>query len=187
VVALCKSSSRGLRDCPLEESGDRTERSRHVRVVAGDVRLFFEVFGQEWPLADVAQVVVPDQRGHGRSDEGSPGTWKLATWAADVKNLSDVLGVEHPVVLGVSFGGFVAQQYAAAYPEHPAGLILLSTGPRFAALDELVARFREVGGEEAADMVRANLAKADVEAAMLHVATAKPAEPSARKPELRES
>jgi pimeloyl-ACP methyl ester carboxylesterase len=157
-----------------------------VRVSVVDVRLYFEVFGQEWaftgsavdrrpvliglhggpgldgtklryqlaPLADVAQVVVPDQRGHGRSDHGSLETWNLAAWATDVKNLSDALDIEHPVVLGVSFGGFVARQYAATYPEHPAGLILLSTGPRWAGLEEAVARFREAGGEKAAEVVR---------------------------------
>jgi pimeloyl-ACP methyl ester carboxylesterase len=157
-----------------------------VRVSVGDVRLFFEVAGQEWAftggtaerrpaliglhggpgldgtklryqlarLAEVAQVVVPDQRGHGRSDRAGPESWNLASWAADVKNFSDALGIERPVVLGVSFGGFVAQVYAAAYSEHPAGLILISTGPRFAGLDETVNRFREVGGEEAADIVR---------------------------------
>jgi proline-specific peptidase len=105
-------------------------------------------------LGDVAQIVVPDQRGHGRSDYASSESWNLTTWAADVKNLSDALGIEHPVVLGTSFGGFVAQQYAATYPEHPAGLILLSTGPRWASLEEAVARFREAGGEEAAAVVR---------------------------------
>ncbi len=57
-------------------------------------------------------------------------------------------------MLGTSFGGFVAQQYAATYPEHPSGLILLSTGPRWASLEEAVARFREGGGEEAAEVVR---------------------------------
>ena len=30
------------------------------------------------PLADVAQVVVPDQRGHGRSDHCTADTWNLA-------------------------------------------------------------------------------------------------------------
>jgi pimeloyl-ACP methyl ester carboxylesterase len=157
-----------------------------VRVSVGDLRLFFEVFGQERmfvdgttehrptliglhggpgfdgtklryqlsPLADVAQVIVPDQRGHGRSDRGSPETWNLAVWAADVKNLSDALGIKRPAVLGVSFGGFVAQAYAAAYPEHPGGLILISTGPRFTALEEAVERFRDVGGEEAAEVLR---------------------------------
>jgi pimeloyl-ACP methyl ester carboxylesterase len=157
-----------------------------VRVSVSDVRLYFEVFGQEWaftggaverrpvliglhggpgldgtklryqlaPLADIAQVVVPDQRGHGRSDRGTPETWHLASWAMDIKGLLDVLGIERPVVLGVSFGGFVAQQYAATYPEHPAALILISTGARFSSMEETVERFRAVGGEEAADVVR---------------------------------
>jgi pimeloyl-ACP methyl ester carboxylesterase len=106
------------------------------------------------PLADAAQVVVPDQRGHGRSDHGTAETWNIESWAADVKAFSEALEIERPVVLGVSFGGFVAQRYAAAYPDHPAGLILLSTGPRFTELEEMVERFREVGGDEAAEIVR---------------------------------
>ena len=157
-----------------------------MRVSVGDVRLFFEVFGQERAfvngseehrptliglhggpgldgsklryqlasLADAAQVVVPDQRGHGRSDRGSPDTWNLATWAADVGNLCEALAIDRPIVLGVSFGGFVAQVYAYTYPEHPRGLILISTSPRFGSKDEAVERFRAVGGDEAADVVR---------------------------------
>lgn len=145
-----------------------------MRVSVGDLDLFYEAVGQGppslvglhggpgldgsklrhqlAPLAEVAQVVVPDQRGHGQSDYGSSETWNLAAWAADVKSLSEELAIEHPVVLGVSFGGFVAQRYAATYPEHPAGLILISTSPRFASRAELVERFREVGGKEAADV-----------------------------------
>jgi pimeloyl-ACP methyl ester carboxylesterase len=154
-----------------------------VRIAVGDVRLFVEVFGQEWafdgarrpvlvglhggpgldgtklryqlaPLADVAQVIVPDQRGHGRSDYGTPQTWNLATWAEDVKNLCDVLDIEQPVVLGISFGGGVVQHYAATYADHPAGLILVSTVPRLPSVEELVARFREVGGDAAAEVMR---------------------------------
>jgi pimeloyl-ACP methyl ester carboxylesterase len=156
-----------------------------VLVDVGDVRLFVEVFGQEWvadgevmrprpvlvglhggpgldgtklrhqlaPLA-VAQVVVPDQRGHGRSDRGTPDAWNLSVWAADVRDLCEVLGIERPVVLGTSFGGFVAQQYAAAYPEHPAALILVSTASRFPSADEVIERFRKVGGEAAAEAMR---------------------------------
>ena len=106
------------------------------------------------PLAEVAQVVVPDQRGHGRSDHGTPETWNLTSWAADAKELCDILDIEHPVVLGSSFGGFVAQQYASAYPDHPAALILVSTCARTPDVEETVARFRELGGEEAAEVVR---------------------------------
>ncbi len=98
------------------------------------------------PLAGTAQLVVPDQRGHGRSDRGTPATWNLARWAADVRELCEVTGLQAPVVLGRSFGGFVAQQYAATYPQHPAGLILMATSARFPGQEQIVARFREIGG-----------------------------------------
>lgn len=57
-------------------------------------------------------------------------------------------------MLGVSFGGAVAQHYAATYPDHPAGLILVSTVPRLPDPEDLVTRFREVGGDVAADVMR---------------------------------
>jgi pimeloyl-ACP methyl ester carboxylesterase len=147
-----------------------------VRVSVGDVRLYFEVFGQQHSvspdaasitrrptlialhggpggdgtklrfllptLADLAQVVVPDQRGHGRSDWATPETWNLNQWAADVRDFADALGIERPIVLGESFGGFVAQQYAGLYPDHPAALILVSCGPRFATEEEVAAHVR---------------------------------------------
>jgi proline iminopeptidase len=109
------------------------------------------------PLADVAQVVVPDQRGHGRSERGTPETWNLTTWAADVKNLSEALDIERPVVLGFSFGGGVAQQYASTYPDDPAGLILVSASARRWSSEETIERFREVGGDEAAEAHRRDL------------------------------
>lgn len=109
------------------------------------------------PLAGTAQLVVPDQRWHGRSDRGAPATWNLARWAADVRDLCEVTGLQAPVVLGRSFGGFVAQQYAAAYPQHPSGLILMAASPRFPGPEQIVARFREIGGDHAAQVMRRNL------------------------------
>jgi len=47
----------------------------------------------------------------------------LAQWATTVKGFCDALGIEKPIVLGGSFGGFVAQSYATRHPEHPAKLI----------------------------------------------------------------
>lgn len=109
------------------------------------------------PLAGTAQLVVPDQRGHGRSDRGTPATWNLARWAADVRELCEVTGLEAPVVLGRSFGAFVAQQYAATYPRHPSGLILMAASARFPGQEQIVARFREIGGDHAAEVMRQNL------------------------------
>jgi pimeloyl-ACP methyl ester carboxylesterase len=102
------------------------------------------------PLADAAQVVVPDLRGHGRSDRGDTAEWTLATWADDVHQLCHVLGIDRPVLLGVSFGGFVAQLYASTYPDNLAGLVLVSSAPRYPGHEAVLARAREVGGEQAA-------------------------------------
>jgi pimeloyl-ACP methyl ester carboxylesterase len=115
------------------------------------------------PLADVVQVVVPDQRGHGRSDLATPETWNLASWAADVRGLSDAFDIQHPIVFGTSFGGFVAQRYASAFPDHPAALILASTSPRLPNLDELLLRFHELGGEKAAEAMRRDWEEASEE------------------------
>lgn len=102
------------------------------------------------PLADVAQVVVPDLRGHGRSDRGDPADWDLPTWTSDIRQLCSILGIQRPVLLGVSFGGFVAQQYAATYPDEIAGLILISTAPRYPGAEAVLGRARGVGDGDAA-------------------------------------
>lgn len=108
------------------------------------------------PLAEVAQVVYLDQRGQGRS--GGPGmgggsdpaTWTLDQWADDVRGFCDALGIERPIVLGNSFGGFVAQAYALRHPDHAGGLILSSTAARM-ELDLILAAFERRGGPEARD------------------------------------
>ena len=105
-------------------------------------------------LADVAQLVYLDHRGNGRSSRNDPGSWNLDTWADDVKGLCDALEIERPIVLGWSFGGFVAMAYAARHPEHPARLILQSTAAHLSA-DRIAAAFGELGGPAAAEAARA--------------------------------
>lgn len=104
-------------------------------------------------LTEVAQVVYLDLRGNGRSDASSPEHWNLATWADDVRAFCDALEIRKPVVLGTSFGGFVAQAYATRYPEHPGKLILCSTNARF-NLERTVAMFEQRGGPEAGAVAR---------------------------------
>lgn len=107
------------------------------------------------PISDYAQLVVFDQRGHCRSTYGSAGDWTLDTWADDIVRLCRVLGIERPVVIGGSFGGFVVQRYATRHPDHAAGIGLYVTAPR---MDEaaIVERFREPGGDVAAEVMRAD-------------------------------
>jgi proline iminopeptidase len=104
-------------------------------------------------LADVAQVICYDQRGNGRSDWGSPDEWTLDTWADDVVRLCDALGVERPVIVGASFGGFVAQRYLARHFDHPSKVALLGTAARL-NLDAIEKRFTELGGEVAGRSAR---------------------------------
>jgi len=101
-------------------------------------------------LADIAQVVYYDHRGQGRSD-GAPDTLNLAQWGDDVKGLCDALGIEKPIVVGTSFGGFVAQSYATRHPDHPAKLILHSTAAKF-VYEEVFAAFERAGGKAARDV-----------------------------------
>ena len=96
-------------------------------------------------LGDVAQIVYYDHRGHGRSSRCPPDQWTLDTWADDVVRLCDALGISQPIVLGQSFGGFVAQRYIARHPGHAAKVILSSTSPHM-ALERKLAMFEQLGG-----------------------------------------
>jgi pimeloyl-ACP methyl ester carboxylesterase len=106
------------------------------------------------PLRDVAQLVVYDHRGHGRSDWRTADEWILDTWADDIVRLCDALGIERPIVLGNSFGGFVAQRYLTRHPGHASKVILYATMAH-SRLDTIVDGFRVVGGDEAAGAARA--------------------------------
>jgi len=104
-------------------------------------------------LSDIAQIVYLDQRGHGRSDRGTPDQWTMDTWAKDVREFSDAIGVEHPIVLGNSFGSLVALTYAIRFPDHPAALVLDSGAPVL-DVEHMVAAIRRRGGPAVADAAR---------------------------------
>ncbi|MCV2360463.1 alpha/beta hydrolase [Paucibacter sp. TC2R-5] len=102
-------------------------------------------------LADLVQIIYYDHRGHGRSDERPRAEWTLDTWADDVVRLCDALGIVKPIVLGQSFGGFVAQHYLARHPEHASKIILSSTSPNMVMARKL-AMFEKLGGAQARDL-----------------------------------
>ncbi len=107
-----------------------------------------------YAFGDIAQVVHYDHRGNGRSDAGSTDDWNLDVWADDVVRLCDALGIVDPVVVGESFGGFVAQRYLARHPNHPSKVALLATSPRL-DVEVITAAFARVGDEQAAAAARA--------------------------------
>ncbi len=59
-----------------------------------------------------------------------------------------------PVVLGSSFGGFVALTYAALFPDHPGAVILANTTGGHRDQQRVIEAFRRVGGDEAAAAIQ---------------------------------
>jgi pimeloyl-ACP methyl ester carboxylesterase len=102
------------------------------------------------PLAEHFQIVYYDQRGHGRSDHSTAEHWNLRTWADDLRQLCDALGLDKPIVLGTSFGGFVVLTYAALFPDHPGGIILGNTTGGRLDYPGSIEVYRRLGGDEAA-------------------------------------
>lgn len=82
------------------------------------------------------RTLIYDNRGVGQSD-ASLGPYTHAQNAADLVALLDLLGWERTHLLGVSMGGFIAQEFALAYPQRVDRLVLVATafgGPNMAPL-----------------------------------------------------
>jgi long-chain acyl-CoA synthetase len=84
------------------------------------------------------RVIAPDLRGHGQSD--APLTqYTMPELVADLQTIVETLALpEKFVLVGHSFGGSICVEYANAYPERLAKLILIATAgeyplPRLAA------------------------------------------------------
>ena len=80
------------------------------------------------PLADQFTLVFYDHRCNGRSEgaEVSSMTWENLT--ADADALREKLGFDQWAVIGHSFGGNVALEYALRYPQSLSRLVLVNTG-----------------------------------------------------------
>jgi len=80
------------------------------------------------PFVEHFEVVMFDQRGLG-STTIPERVATMADYAADVGGLMDHLGWESALVVGLSFGGMVAQEFAVTSPERVTALALLCTSP----------------------------------------------------------
>ena len=115
-----------------------------------DVRCYYELLGQGDPLllipglgvtssiwepvapelAEHFTLILVDNRGVGRSEaKRQPAT--LRDFSADLIELLDLLQVERTHVLGLSFGGVIAQRLTADHPSRVNHLVLASCTDRF--------------------------------------------------------
>jgi 3-oxoadipate enol-lactonase len=104
----------------LEGSG---KRLLCISGTGGDLRQHPRLDG---PLAASFEVLAYDQRGLGQS---SVPAWPyaMADFADDAAALLDAVGWEDCLVMGVSFGGMVAQEVAIRHPERVRRLVLACT------------------------------------------------------------
>ena len=140
--------------CGLVPDGPRMREKPTLVLMHGgpgyDHSSYKPVFSQR---ADVAQIVYYDHRGHGRSSRRPAVEWTLDTFADDLVRLCAALGITKPIVLGQSFGGFVAQRYLARHPAHAARVVLSSTSHHL-GLERKVAAFTHLGGAAAGAAAR---------------------------------
>jgi pimeloyl-ACP methyl ester carboxylesterase len=78
-------------------------------------------------LAEHYTVIAPDLLGHGRSAKPRA-DYSLGGYANGMRDLLTVLGVDKVTIVGHSFGGGVAMQFAYQFPERTERLVLVASG-----------------------------------------------------------
>jgi len=112
----------------------------------GDIRLYYESSGQGEPVLLIHglgsstrdweyqvpaftkdyRVLVPDLRGHGKSDK-PPGPYSMPLFARDIAALIRSQDIPPVHVIGLSLGGFVAFQLAVDHPELVRSLVVVNS------------------------------------------------------------
>ena len=78
-------------------------------------------------LRDHYRIIAPDQRGHGQTTQATTG-YDWATLSGDVARLMDHVGMDQATVLGHSWGGNVATNMAAHYPDRVNRVVMIDGG-----------------------------------------------------------
>ena len=149
LLVTVPASLRGQSIASAEVSG---LRDGPHQVVINNVRLWYRVAGR--PAAGVPPVVFLhggpgqgsyhfaalvgpylersvrmvyfDQRGSGKSERPWTGEYSMATLVEDIEGLRRELGVPQIALIGHSFGGTLALEYAATYPAHVARVVIVA-------------------------------------------------------------
>src|SRR6201987_1785757 len=86
----------------------------------------YECFDTWFPRAGL-EYYYYDQLGSFRSDQpDDPSLWELSRFVGEVEQVRQALGLDHSnfVLLGQSWGGLLAMEYALSYQQHLKGLVI---------------------------------------------------------------
>lgn len=102
-------------------------------------------------FSEFFRVIIPDLRGHGRSDKPRE-ECTVPKLASDINSFLKKLNVDKAVIAGLSLGGMVAMQFALDYPNRVRALILADTASSLAnekarrMIEDWIVAFRQPGG-----------------------------------------
>ncbi len=106
------------------ETGGQGPRILFISGTGGDLRIRPNVFDS--PLAASREILTFDQRGLGQT-RAPAAPYSMADFADDAAALLRTLQWRRVAVMGVSFGGMVAQELALRHPDLVAKLVLACT------------------------------------------------------------
>lgn len=117
------------------------------KVKVGDIDIAYREYGAGFPLVKIVGfastmdggdpellaalarrfwVITFDNRGMGETSVGTQ-PFTIEQFAEDTTGLMDALGIERAHVLGISMGGFIAQELALRHPERVEKLVLMAS------------------------------------------------------------
>lgn len=113
--------------------GDRLNSAIPVLCLPGLTRSSRDFHRMASRVAKDRRVVCPDYRGRGLSDyDPEPSNYHPTVHVNDVRHLMTVAGLHRVIIIGTSFGGFLAMGLALAAPSAIAAVVLNDVGPEVA-------------------------------------------------------
>ncbi len=106
------------------EVGGKGPRLLVISGTGGDLRRSPNIF--EMPIVEHFQILAYDQRGLGQTSKPDI-PYTMVDYADDADALLDAVGWDRCLVVGISFGGMVAQEFALHYAHRVERLALVST------------------------------------------------------------
>ena len=117
------------------------------KIQVNDIKIYYEIHGEGFPivmihgfsanldwwpqsvineLSKTFKVIIFDNRGAGRTDKPDM-VYSIRLFAEDTAGLMDALKIKKAFIIGLSMGGYIAQELTLNYPEKVEKLILCGT------------------------------------------------------------